>query len=805
MLIKRIKSVFRIASPMVFLLLMLIMHSFSCAQTVFVNKGVEINNLSEKILISGDLVVDSGGYFNNSASIILYGNLLNYSDSCLFNPHYGELLLRNNNMIIGGTHSSAFHKLIIEKCDSMQLLQDISVNDSLKMIEGNIDLNGFSINLDTTGLLSGEIDTARIYGDSGKITATRFIDSFSINENIAGLGIYIQSTDDSVCLRIERKHNSENAADSAIFRNYTLFSDILFVTDSIQIKYFEFEKVKPQNETSYKIFSRNLIQNTGWRNNDGNVTLASYQKNVGTNFPIEIDSVKITIASDKCQISPPIIIGTDTLLPGIDSIPVATITCYEDTVTVLAESDYPNPFVSWRKDSIPDVLSNPLVTSEAGMYKVSLEHGVTGCRSQSIVFIDADHDPVFYNLNMDSAVITCSNPSVQLRDTNYHPDYIVSWILPDGSSSADPCTASNSGYYYPVLTDISSGCFGIDSVFVERKNIFDLHTTNDTIVCKNSIVVLEASEINNYQGVDYVWSNGTQDSVAVVFPEQTQTYYVSATSAECSGIDSVTVRVSPEITDSIVPYVDCSNADFGTISVYASGGTLPLHYSIDDGVIFSDSCVFQNLPFGFYNTLIEDSVGCLKSGSVYLDSLSNLPEPLFIASSLNENGDTIVLVDISHPTHPDSVRWVFNPSSVEIIGGDMFNPVIIFPDTGVFSVTMIAYWGDCIIDTTKPVIFNPCAPETRSQEMLGIKSVVIGPNPNDGNFFTEIHLYQPQDVCIQVWNLKAQLFFSQCFNETDQIVTIVAPDQNLGAGEYVFRVISKHGSYSLPFIVGKSE
>ena len=47
-----------------------LLHGFSFAQTVFVNKGVEINNLSEKMFISGDLVVDSGGYFNNAAHVI---------------------------------------------------------------------------------------------------------------------------------------------------------------------------------------------------------------------------------------------------------------------------------------------------------------------------------------------------------------------------------------------------------------------------------------------------------------------------------------------------------------------------------------------------------------------------------------------------------------------------------------------------------------------------------------------------------------------------------------------------------------
>lgn len=72
---------------------------------------------------------------------------------------------------------------------------------------------------------------------------------------------------------------------------------------------------------------------------------------------------------------------------------------------------------------------------------------------------------------------------------------------------------------------------------------------------------------------------------------------------------------NPEIfIDSITSvHLACFNDSSGHIQVFASGGSPPLMYSIDSGLVFQASGVFSALSAGNYSVLVQDSVGCLSS------------------------------------------------------------------------------------------------------------------------------------------------------------------------------------------------
>ncbi len=113
--------------------------------------------------------------------------------------------------------------------------------------------------------------------------------------------------------------------------------------------------------------------------------------------------------------------------------------------------------------------------------------------------------------------------------------------------------------------------------------------------------------------------------------------------AECLDMDSITL-VSPvePILDSIalLSPTDCDSVN-GMITLFASGDSL--EYSIDGGISFQDTNVFEQLPSGEYNVQVREvgSLTCLATDSLSLKS-RNLPE---ITSILTANPTDCGLTD----------------------------------------------------------------------------------------------------------------------------------------------------------------
>ena len=75
------------------------------------------------------------------------------------------------------------------------------------------------------------------------------------------------------------------------------------------------------------------------------------------------------------------------------------------------------------------------------------------------------------------------------------------------------------------------------------------------------------------------------------------------------------------------------NTDNGSISIFTTGGSLPLEYSID-GINFQPSPIFQNLSAATYTTTVRDQAGCSKSKETTLLN-SEQPELILLAAKDN--------------------------------------------------------------------------------------------------------------------------------------------------------------------------
>ncbi|MCD6201744.1 MAG: gliding motility-associated C-terminal domain-containing protein [Bacteroidales bacterium] len=81
--------------------------------------------------------------------------------------------------------------------------------------------------------------------------------------------------------------------------------------------------------------------------------------------------------------------------------------------------------------------------------------------------------------------------------------------------------------------------------------------------------------------------------------------------------DTVIITEPPALTIGSVNKTDisCHGLTDGKIDLSAAGGTAPLQYSIDGGMTFSDTHLFENLSAGDYDLAVRDANGCLFYGN----------------------------------------------------------------------------------------------------------------------------------------------------------------------------------------------
>ncbi len=549
----------------------------------------------------------------------------------------------------------------------------------------------------------------------------------------------------------------------------------------------------------------NTNANLLWRKQSSSnySTQPVYVKSTGTYYLIAND------VANGCSDSTGILVNANfntpnsTLTSHVYSGPTAaidTVTCYQPTVTVTGASDTSGVTIAWRNIVTNSLSANPVgLTSQANL-KLIVTKTLNGCVDSSLIVLVAQNNaPVNYSLSANAYSVNCSVYTTTLNAVGTVSDNITLWSGPSFTNLSNPVTAGNAGTYTVVSTNTLSGCFTTKTVNVNYSPTLNLKSSNDTLVCKNSSISITALSLGTVTPISYSWSNGGSNATNTIAVSNTSTYVVTASGGGCSGVDTVVVNVAPAIKDSLVPYKDCSNTTAGSLVLFANSGLSPFQYSINNGVTFSTSNSFTNQAFGTYTTVIKDALGCTKTGTVALDAFSNLPTPKFIASTLNSKNDTIVLVDISIPK-PDSVQWIL-PINVSKIGGNMFNPIIVVSDTGSFSVTMKAFYGNCIINATKQIKFGQMdSLQATNLNANGIKSVILYPNPNTGQFSVDVEFYKKQNASVQVLGSNGSNYFQQNVYDTFLFTMPVLLTQ-LANGTYVLRVIGEYDAKNISFII----
>ena len=134
------------------------------------------------------------------------GNTSEFSQ-CFFT---GEDLIYSGNTPVttGGELGNNVNNITVDNSGGVTLSKSIGVGDSVKVLDGDFDLNGNVIALSDTAEMK-ETPGNTVKGESGKITTTRELNDLSGGENVGGMGLGLQTLKELAETIIDRAHKSQ--------------------------------------------------------------------------------------------------------------------------------------------------------------------------------------------------------------------------------------------------------------------------------------------------------------------------------------------------------------------------------------------------------------------------------------------------------------------------------------------------------------------------------------------------------------------------------------------------------------------
>jgi hypothetical protein len=285
-----------------------------------------------------------------------------------------------------------------------------------------------------------------------------------------------------------------------------------------------------------------------------------------------------------------------------------------------------------------DSVFNASTSFVAGTYTITITDNATGCASYYDFTINQSATPmIVIPIVQHNLCYVDHNGSItlQVNGGNPMPGYHVTWTGPNGFvSSAFTISGLGVGDYTYVVTD-DSVCSTTGTIRIEPLTPLLGYVTSENVLCNSTATGhAEAFYSGGTGPISYLWSTGaTTPYINTLF---IGTYSLTVTdSVGCSILTSTTITQPPVITivlDSL-HNIHCNGGNDGGIWLTTSGGTGPLTYTwLLDGNLFPEVTEdIINVPAGFYQITVMDSVGCTAIMSFILTQ----PAPTIFIDSVH--------------------------------------------------------------------------------------------------------------------------------------------------------------------------
>jgi gliding motility-associated-like protein len=252
--------------------------------------------------------------------------------------------------------------------------------------------------------------------------------------------------------------------------------------------------------------------------------IATYLWNTGTT-----DSILTVLSSGQywVRVTLDTCIYTDTININFNPSPLAfslgsdTTICEGTTVTLSPDTQQPNVSYLWSTGNT--IMQQPVQQANKYWLKISNQFG---CYKTDTVNINLNPVPIF-NLGNDTAL--CQNNNLTLMANATASGYL--W---NTGSISQSINVTQSGIYWVEATQ--NQCTFRDTIQVIFKNLPVLNFGNDTILCEDETLLLDAGNM----GSTYQWQNNSNNQTLLVVSQGL--YWARVTTNGCSAADTINVN-----------------------------------------------------------------------------------------------------------------------------------------------------------------------------------------------------------------------------------------------------------------------
>lgn len=360
---------------------------------------------------------------------------------------------------------------------------------------------------------------------------------------------------------------------------------------------------------------------TATANGTGNTFLWSNGANTATatiNTP-GIHTVTVT-TPDGCQYTKSVTTIMDpAIIVNINAPGEINCTNTQITLNATLSTYQPGATFLWTATGGGNIVSggNTLtpIVNNAGTYTLTITSAtVNGCTKQASVNVIKNTTPPIINISAIKTTI-CKGESTTLTAIGAST-YNWTGITGNGSTqTVSPTTTTT----YTVTGIGANGCAAANPATITITVVPEITSTLHSIeICKGDKGVLDAGAGPNYT---YIWNTGA--TTQTINTTTVGTYTVIISNGVCSKTFTATVGyiVTPEIKE--ITY----NNNLLTI-IIKNTGTLPVEYSIDNGVTWQNSNVFSVMKNTQYSIKVKyQGATCETSTEYYTFFMANVITP----------------------------------------------------------------------------------------------------------------------------------------------------------------------------------
>jgi len=293
-------------------------------------------------------------------------------------------------------------------------------------------------------------------------------------------------------------------------------------------------------------------------------------------------------------------------------------------------------------------------------YLVLIKDG-SGCTKLFSATITDANGPVIQTVNKTN--VSCSggtDGTITISSVNGGSGTLMYRV--DGSPWQTSASFSglSAGTHTVVVSD-GLGCTGSTDIIINAPSAIMVTANTSNVVCygsnTGSITVNAGGGSGtlaySINGTNYQSSNVFNNLLAGIY-----TVYVKDAGG-CTGTTSVIISQPGNILihELGVLNVTCHNAQNGSLSILATGGTGTLRYSLN-GTSYQSSNIFQNLSGGIYTVYVKDASNCVRTAQATIIE----PAPLSINSVVYNvkcagGNDGVIDIEVYGGTNPYLYNW----------------------------------------------------------------------------------------------------------------------------------------------------